>query len=191
VSVFFVYGLFDPRDWTECRYVGATSRLSRPQDRRRPEDYVGHWVRSVPYVGWKILEACDSWTETLQYEKEWILSFKVAGHRLTNLTDGGAGFSSDYCRDTQLRLSESDPYYRSKLQARNILSRAPDVIEKERKRKKLVASDPRWRARQQFNMRRVCSDPEVLSRLQNQARTAGIASVLSRRKAKEELISNG
>jgi hypothetical protein len=94
---FFVYGLYDPRESGDIRYVGAASHLGRPlahereASRSSASTYKLNWIRKVGRIGWRILEACDSWEETMAAERRIIQGLRASGERLTNLTDGGQG----------------------------------------------------------------------------------------------------
>jgi hypothetical protein len=98
---YFVYGLYDSGEPNECRWVGATSRMTRPLEHTkrarhaRSDESTRPWVKTVLAEGrhiiWRILEALDSMDEAYQAENRIISELRIAGHRLLNNASGGAG----------------------------------------------------------------------------------------------------
>lgn len=111
----FIYGLIDPRT-NELRYVGKTidiaDRMSR-HIRKAKAGCVRHcrrWIAGllesglVPEIA--VLEISLSHLAS-DAEKFWIASMRLAGCRLTNLTDGGDGQSIGYRASPESRLKQS------------------------------------------------------------------------------------
>ena len=94
-----VYRLSDPRSG-EIRYVGVTHQKLRYRlvkhlsaARNGRPQYVSAWIRTVLSAGIEPIieileEGIGNWVEA---EMRQVLAHKEAGHRLTNLTDGGDG----------------------------------------------------------------------------------------------------
>lgn len=98
-----VYGLLDPRTH-ELRYVGKSERglAVRLKEHSMPSrlcagTYVTRWVRQLREAGLRplgrVLEVCTSPDELYASEQRLIAFFRKLGHRLTNGTDGGRGWS--------------------------------------------------------------------------------------------------
>jgi hypothetical protein len=159
---FFVYGLFDSGDWSECRYVGATSRVERPLEHlrtaRRGRNYREKWISSVlregRHVGWKILGAHDTWEDTLAAERWAILGFRVSGHRLTNATEGGEGV---------VPTAEV-------IERRKEICARPEVKARQREGMAKTNALPETRIRRSTSQREVQNRPEVKEK--NRASTA-------------------
>ena len=96
-----VYGLFDPRDPQQIRYIGKTTRgmaerlyqhvYEASRGNRSAKD---NWVRSLGKQGVELsmveLErGCGE--GSAESEQGWIRAAKMWGFRLLNLTDGGEG----------------------------------------------------------------------------------------------------
>lgn len=172
--MFFVYGLFDSRDWSECRYVGAASYLYRPLEHefeaiRGQRGYKTNWIRKVlssgGYVGWKILAACETREELYATERWLILCYRISGHRLTNRTEGGEGVRLTMELIEKRKLTCSLPEVKARQRAslreaalrpdvrarRSLAQRAaqnrPEVREKHRVAQYRNQSDPNFRAR--------------------------------------------
>jgi hypothetical protein len=97
----FIYTLHDPREPSVIRYVGWATDTKRRFNKHladaradRDQTYCGRWKRTllelnvVPVLtivesglgdGWKLAES------------QWVNHLRSAGHKLTNLTDGGDG----------------------------------------------------------------------------------------------------
>lgn len=94
-----IYGLIDPRT-SEVRYVGWTYDVRRrfhehlTGAKRERNTYKAAWVYQLDKLGLtplcQVLESGtgDGWAAA---EKKWIAYYRNAGHKLTNLTDGGEG----------------------------------------------------------------------------------------------------
>jgi hypothetical protein len=113
----FIYGLFDPRNPLDIRYVGKTNNLARRlmvhiSYARNPKS-----IRNLRLLGWmrellasgikpkiSVLEECpmSQWRDR---ERFWISRFRVQGGHLLNIDDGGngAGFINE---ETRRRMSE-------------------------------------------------------------------------------------
>lgn len=96
----YIYTLEDPRSG-EIRYVGWTVNPGRRRREhvgraRRGEDDTrkGRWVRKLDAGGVRpelvVIEAVPL-EERESAEGRWIADLRSAGHRLTNMTDGGGG----------------------------------------------------------------------------------------------------
>src|SRR6266566_4630373 len=95
----FIYGLADPIT-REIRYVGKATdlqkRLSFHLSKRslRTNSPKNIWIRSLLYKELKpiiiVLQKCsvDSWAEC---ERAWIVTFRMVGANITNISDGGEG----------------------------------------------------------------------------------------------------
>jgi hypothetical protein len=147
-----VYGLFDSGDWNKTKYIGAASWLGRPlQHAKQAQDLKNrtrkhHGIRKVQrggrHIGWKVLEVCDSWKETLATETRLIFEYKTKfGKRPDwNLSDGGQGcvgyvhtpearlrissanIGKVYSLETRKKLSESVSGFRHSSQAKSKIS---------------------------------------------------------------------
>ncbi|TDZ92170.1 GIY-YIG nuclease family protein [Mycobacteroides salmoniphilum] len=109
-----IYALCDPTSG-EVRYIGKTidvrARLrSHLWDSRNPKEHThkARWIRSLkspPVL--EIIETlsdADDWAERECY---WIAKYRSEGARLTNLTNGGDGWSSNgHTDETKARLRE-------------------------------------------------------------------------------------
>lgn len=100
-SQFLIYGLVDPRN-SQLRYIGQSSTsLDRPSRHwrtkrfREANDHCHCWVRNVLSSGQKpsivVIQVFDDFEILNDAEIFWIAYFRKAGHRLTNMTDGGGG----------------------------------------------------------------------------------------------------
>jgi hypothetical protein len=96
-----VYLLSDPRTGAP-RYVGITGNLKRriyDHLHGRNDGHCKNWIRSLRELGLapkvETLDTVDD-HERQDYERAWILGFRIAGANLTNLTIGGDG--SPGCR---------------------------------------------------------------------------------------------
>jgi hypothetical protein len=164
---FFVYGLYDSCNWSECRYVGAASHLHRPLEHGGKDPYyIDRLVRKIVsegrHLGWKILECCDSWQDTLAMEKWLILSYKVSGHRLTNLTEGGDGCiltSKEILveRNKKIKQAHNTPKLRA---LRSLISTKANASPEVRVQKRLTAL-------------RACARPETKLRMIQASRELG------------------
>ncbi len=125
-----VYGLVDPKDNGDIRYVGKTTRSldlrlrKHLETARRGDDtYRGRWIRSVLKSGRVpsavVLEVVDA--ESLnEAERCWIANLRREGQRLTNRTDGGTGGNTlspeaRAERSEAMRLRWQDPEYRRRM----------------------------------------------------------------------------
>lgn len=110
-----IYGLIDPIT-DELRYIGrSSSGLNRPRQHLAPCNfetqisYCHNWVKSLIKQGIRpqiiVIEEFLDASGLNDAEQFWISYFKGLGSRLTNLTDGGFGFS-DYTR-----LQSRKPFY--------------------------------------------------------------------------------
>lgn len=95
MNVGVIYGLTVP-ETGEIRYVGQTINLAKRISRhvhRKTNSYVGSWIKSLDgNVGFVILER-DPPGGLDEAERAWIATLRGYGCRLTNLTNGGDGFS--------------------------------------------------------------------------------------------------
>lgn len=94
----FIYGLFDPRNPSELRYIGKTNRslstrlIEHISQSKSSRGYSTNWVKSLLSVNIlpeiKLLEESNEndWEER---EKFHIAFYKNNGHRLTNSEEGG------------------------------------------------------------------------------------------------------
>jgi hypothetical protein len=103
----FIYALFDPREPEHVRYIGMTVTVPshpcylRPLQHReckiRPsKSYKSNWIRKLAKEGidyeFRIIEQLPGNTPdevVCEREKHHIATYRAAGHRLTNSTDGG------------------------------------------------------------------------------------------------------
>ena len=126
-----IYALIDPRD-NAIRYVGKSDRgLIRTTEHgtdghlSRDKTYKGNWIRQLKKAGIEyrvmILEEHDSSCFLAKAEIWWIEFLRMAGYRLTNLTNGGDGvLGLKHSAKTRQKLSEltkkqfSDPSARAK-----------------------------------------------------------------------------
>lgn len=106
----FIYGLFDPRT-QELRYIGkAANPNKRFRDHLHDEarNHRTNWIKSLKMLGlipeMLILEEVS---EEVAYKEEhwWISYMKGLGADLTNLTDGGAGFTGQHTEVNKERQS--------------------------------------------------------------------------------------
>ncbi len=128
-SYIYIYGLVDPRNKDEVRYVGWTvNPLRRLKDhlgtaRKDGSAYRDRWIRTllkidmVPHI--VILE--EGWLNYNQAEPYWIHLARTLGHRLTNMTPGGDGSGpGPRPPETQARIraANSQPRRRAQEKAR-------------------------------------------------------------------------
>lgn len=105
MRTFYIYGLFDNRIdqhkiLNEKRYIGKSFSLQKRLRAHLHEASVGHkclrcnWIRKVLREGGvvdvSLLLTCDENTWE-KFEISTIKEYREAGHRLTNLTNGGEG----------------------------------------------------------------------------------------------------
>jgi hypothetical protein len=122
--MFSIYALKDPRT-DEIRYVGKTSvsltkRFSRHLSEHK-KTHKCHWVQSLREQGIKptlvLLEECETETEANDAERTWIAVLPRFGVSLTNITEGGEGYSGPHSEEhernryTALMKTFSDPDY--------------------------------------------------------------------------------
>jgi len=94
----FIYGLIDPRD-QQIRYVGKSGdpekRLREHMRLYSKNRHLTHWLKQLKAIGInptvRVIQKVSKskWKEA---ERHWIRTFKWAGVKLTNLSDGGQGF---------------------------------------------------------------------------------------------------
>lgn len=107
----FIYALCDP-DTEIVRYVGKSNH---PKDRYfrhlkdKQKTYKVNWINKLKSIGklpvLKILEKINKnqWEEA---EKKWIAYYRqIAGHKLTNIDEGGIG--PDMTEETKKKISKS------------------------------------------------------------------------------------
>lgn len=101
-----VYGLYDPDSPEEIRYIGKTVQpfsrrwQTHQQTSKSGQTYKDCWWRSISprtpafvFLSQKILRSEDADTWANSEEIRLIHGYRLAGHRLTNLTTGGEGVS--------------------------------------------------------------------------------------------------
>lgn len=110
MRTFYIYGLSDSRVdqhkiLNEKRYIGKSFSLQKRLKIHLYEANSGHkcprcdWIRKVLREGGAIdvslVSTCDE-TNWQEFEISTIKEYREAGHRLTNLTDGGEGNSEGF-----------------------------------------------------------------------------------------------
>lgn len=112
-----IYVLEDPRDG-EVRYVGVSidpkrrlkSHKHAPRSKTESHTHKARWVATLERDGLaprlRVIEEGDGdWVEA---EMRWIASYRAAGARLTNLSDGGEGAIGHAPTDeTRARMAEA------------------------------------------------------------------------------------
>lgn len=101
-----VYALYDPRDPEKLRYIGQTrhaitERRNSHVYRATHQNlnlYCDNWIRGLlrdgVTPGVRLLVEEDLTSKELDnFEITYISRYKMLGHRLTNMTAGGMGFS--------------------------------------------------------------------------------------------------
>lgn len=99
-----VYALLDPTT-KEVRYIGKTHRTARQRLNRHLTDWYlkgdthkERWIRKLLSAGLcpviVELETCLSASELNEAERRYIALYRLAGAKLTNMTDGGDGGGS-------------------------------------------------------------------------------------------------
>ncbi len=131
-SLFFIYGLFDPRDG-ELRYIGKTEkalgvRLSGHlcAANQGKNTHLFNWIRLLRTMGEKPyisqIQVLNEVEDLNRAEVYWIAFFRAQGCRLTNSTDGGEGTSGH--RKLSLEEANMVPiFYRQGLSSSRIASR--------------------------------------------------------------------
>lgn len=128
---YYIYGLYDAEAPTEdkflhityglqghVRYVGQTINLKRLLDHIREAFYSSkcthrlNWLRTMldedrlPEMF--IIDKCSSKEEMDTLERTWIREYRLAGHRLTNGTNGGNGtLGHKPSAETLVRMSDA------------------------------------------------------------------------------------
>lgn len=122
-----IYGLIHPfpsedayanvlRDcgYFEVRYVGQTRRSLRQRltehcrhSQSKHQPALHSWLKSLDGTRPAIIELERKPTDLDVAEKKWIAELKVAGHRLTNLTVGGNGFSGPHPAEVRARIGDA------------------------------------------------------------------------------------
>lgn len=102
ISLFIIYGLFDPRTG-DLRYVGkSTSGLRRAKQhhtradlRRHGRSHKSSWIKSLLAQGLvphsQVLLECQTAEELYDIEQQTIAHYRSLGVDLTNMADGGPG----------------------------------------------------------------------------------------------------
>lgn len=108
-----IYALKDPLT-DEIRYVGKTvqtlcSRLRHHRNAKH-RTHCANWIQKLRKLELMpipiVLEIVPAGGDWVAAEKHWIASYRTAGARLTNLTDGGEGSQGYICSDaTRQKLS--------------------------------------------------------------------------------------
>jgi len=114
-----VYGLYSSEDGV-IRYIGQT--MQRPIERRRVQHLseaakgrgvsrCHRWIRKVLREGFtlglRVLEDDCLWNDG---EKRWIALYRARyPHLMTNLSDGGSGYSGKRSLATRLKMSKPKP----------------------------------------------------------------------------------
>ena len=114
--LYIVYGLIDPNT-KKLRYIGKSTRgLERPRQHFWPSNvkqrrYVYNWIRGLLAVGLKpeiITLEVHSVPDTLyDAEQRLIAFFRALGAPLTNLSDGGPGWSGPKSEAVRLKISKA------------------------------------------------------------------------------------
>jgi hypothetical protein len=122
-----IYGLihsFPPEDayanvlrdcgYFEVRYVGQTTRSLRQRltehcrhSQSKHQPALHSWLKSLDGTRPAIIELERKPTDLDVAEKKWIAELKEAGHRLTNLTVGGNGFSGPHPAEVRQRIGDA------------------------------------------------------------------------------------
>lgn len=92
-----MYGLYDPLEPNELRYVGKTTigqRRFYPYRNDKSRTHRGAWLRALHKAGRTfsavVIEECSP-DDLAVRERHWIAYYRRQGARLTNATDGGEG----------------------------------------------------------------------------------------------------
>lgn len=119
-SRFIIYGLFDPRDGGELRYIGrSTSGLRRPNSHCTPGSlrkdgfsHKGNWIRQLLALDLKpevvVLEVFPNSDPLSEMERQAIELYRSMGFRLVNATDGGEdGSPGPLSPETRAKISRA------------------------------------------------------------------------------------
>lgn len=114
-DIVFIYALLDPRD-EHIRYIGKTKDLPRRLSqhlshiKREQHTYKARWIAELQHENRepiaRIIEETTSsnWRERERY---WIEFFRSNGEYLTNLTEGGEGFTGTHSEETKRKMSSA------------------------------------------------------------------------------------
>ena len=173
---FFVYGLYDPAKPDVIRYVGAASHSGRPLEhakeslqRRVKNNHKHNWIRSLGErgYGWRIIQECGSWDETMAAERATIALLRAAGVNLTNGTGGGEGVfrptpEIKAKRVAAFRATLARPEAKAHFVAAAEARWADPVI---RAKHAATLAAPEYRARRSEIAKRVNASPDVRAKM--------------------------
>jgi hypothetical protein len=155
----YIYSLIDPRDH-RVRYVGKADDVKRRLAvhihealHRQKRNHRLNWIRSVLESGHHPqLAIIESGEGPWQWvERHWIAFYRMAGHELTNGTDGGEGTVGRIAsEETKARLSAG--------------VRASRKIPGAMARLNAAAQSPEARAKRSASQKRAWQDPERKAR---------------------------
>ena len=119
-----------------------------------------YWKNVVIKHGYvvKILE--DGLTEEQAYEKEKQLIAEVGLENLTNLVEGGKGFTSEEATQNMQKLLQDPEWRRKNKEHREKIYQDPEWRKRNAEKNRKLAQDPEWRKKQREGAKRRSQDPE-------------------------------